>query len=247
MGTSEAGLEQACYTLPGAEAKYRLGNECDVYGEVLFSQNVVERDYRLRAHAMAVLNWPGGLDNVADGNIKASLAQAYLSLNDLAVLNGGQIWIGNRFYKREDVHANDFFYWNPSGIGVGVEDYGLTLGRISYAVFRKDAINQAAMAPRHDLQWRGLTVNAGGELALGASYIQGLDGADDGWAANVMHKQTDRWGGKNTLALQYGIGPGTGLGATGALANDSDNKRLRVVDHYHFKAGPGLDGQLTAI
>jgi maltoporin len=35
---------------------------------------------------------------------------------------GGTAWAGTRYYKRESVYISDFFYWNPSGVGAGVED-----------------------------------------------------------------------------------------------------------------------------
>ena len=34
-------------------------------------------------------------------------------------------WAGARFYDRQDVHINDFYYRDPSGFGGGVEDVAL--------------------------------------------------------------------------------------------------------------------------
>lgn len=242
----------SCFKLPGAGAKYRLGNECEVYGEALFGQEIVTTGTgaRLSAHVMASLYTPDGIENLFNGGNRYRLPQAYLDVHNLAALNGGRIWIGNRYYKREDVHISDFFYWNPSGIGMGVEDIGLDDLKLSYAIFRKDSIDQARIAPRHDLQLRGVAVNTDGELQLGASYIAktGSDPAQhSGWALNVQHVQQNVLSGTNKLDLQYGVGPGTGLGSTGALSNDSDVTRLRVVEQLYFKAAPSLDGQVTVV
>ena len=35
---------QTCFGLAGAGAKYRLGNECGVYGEMLLGQHLVQGD-----------------------------------------------------------------------------------------------------------------------------------------------------------------------------------------------------------
>lgn len=242
----------SCFKLSGAEAKYRLGNECEVYGEALFGQEIITtgNGASLSAHVMASLYTPDGVENLFDGDNRYRLPQAYLDFHNLAALNGGRLWIGNRYYKREDVHINDFFYWNPSGIGAGVEDLGLGDLKLSYAIFRKDSIDQAHIAPRHDLQLRGIPANPGGELQLGVSYIA-TTGADparhSGWALNVQHVQQNVLGGTNKLDLQYGVGPGIGLGSTGALTNSREVTRLRVVEQLYFKASPSLDGQVTAV
>jgi maltoporin len=251
-GTDLKGDSQACFRLAGAGAKYRLGNECDVYGEVLFGQALYKSDGgpSLSGHVMASGVTPGGVENILAGDNDYGLPQAYLAAHDLAGLNGGQLWLGNRYYKREDVHINDFFYWNPSGIGIGIEDYGIGGLKLSYAIFRKDSVSQTHIAPRHDLQLRGIQANAGGELQLGASYIA-KTGSDptrhSGWALNVQHVQQQVLGGWNKLALQYGTGPGVGLGSTGDLANDSDVTRFRLVEQLYFKATPSIDGLVTAM
>lgn len=122
--------------------------------------------------------------------------------------------------------------------------------KLSYAIFRKDSIDQLHTAPRHDLQLRGIAANTGGELQLGASYIAktgAAPGSHSGWALNVQHVQQDVLGGSNKLALQYGVGPGVGLGSAGALANTRDVTRFRAVEQLYFKAGSSLDGQVTAV
>ncbi len=127
VGSDLNGGRQSCFKLSGAEAKYRLGNECEIYGEALFGQDLYQADGgpRVSGHVMASLNSQNGFENLFASNNSDRLPQAYLAAHDLAPLNGGLLWLGNRYYKREDVHINDFFYWNPSGIGMGVEDYGL--------------------------------------------------------------------------------------------------------------------------
>lgn len=251
-GSNLKGDQQSCFKLAGAAAKYRLGNECEVYGEALFGQELYKADggARLSAHVMANLYAPTGVENLFESSNKYRLPQAYLAAHDLAALNGGRLWLGNRYYKREDVHINDFFYWNPSGIGMGVEDVNLGGLKLSYAVFRKDNIDQINMAPRHDFQLRGIQANEGGELQLGASYI--ADSGNDptrhpGWSLSIQHVQREAAGSWNKLALQYGVGPGVGLGGTGDLTLGSDVSRTRLIEQHYFKASRLLDGLLTAV
>jgi maltoporin len=109
-GSDLKGGRQSCFKLAGAEAKYRLGNECEVYGEALFGQDLytVDGGPRLTGHVMASLNSPVGVENIFESNNRYRLPQAYLAAHDLGALNGGVLWLGNRYYKREDVHINDF-------------------------------------------------------------------------------------------------------------------------------------------
>jgi maltoporin len=251
-GAASPGGRQVCFQLPGAGTKYRLGNECDTYGELGLSQALHqwEGGERLRAYATASLfaNRPG-IERLGDGKNDYDRPQGYLAAENLPVLNGGSFWLGRRFYKRENIHITDFFYWNPSGIGSGIEDFRLGDLKLSYALFRQDTPEQPAMATRHDLQLRGLTVNPEGELQLGLSVIDKASGPDRhaGWALNVQHVQKGVLGGWNKFAVQYGEGPGTGLGATGELTADSSVRRLRVVEGFYFQPTPRLGGQITAL
>ena len=43
------------------------------------------------------------------------------------------VWAGNRFYRRHDIHIDDFFMYNMSGGGGGVEDIKTPLGKIAVA------------------------------------------------------------------------------------------------------------------
>lgn len=41
------------------------------------------------------------------------------------------IWAGKRFYQRHDVHMIDFYYWDISGHGAGIENIDLGFGKLS--------------------------------------------------------------------------------------------------------------------
>src|SRR4029079_9645991 len=68
-----------------------------------------------------------------------SFPNLYVDISGIPWLGGGTAWVGTRYYKRESVYISDFFYWNPSGVGAGVEDIDLGGGlRLSYGAFAVD-------------------------------------------------------------------------------------------------------------
>ncbi len=51
-------------------------------------------------------------------------------------LPGSTLWAGKRFYQRHDVHMIDFYYWDISGPGAGLENVDLGFGKLSLAATR---------------------------------------------------------------------------------------------------------------
>jgi len=249
-GANSASGDAACFKLAGAGSKYRLGNECEIYGELMLGQQLAKLadGGTVKANVMLSLFTPtsdGAM--LTNTNTDTAFAQVYVAAENLSALNGGGVWAGRRYYKREDIHINDFFYWNPQGLGAGIEDVALGGVKLSYALFRQDNEDQQRNATRHDLQVRGIQTNSDGELELGLSLIPDA-GASSGWAMTVQHRQNKILGdGWNKLALQYGQGPGTGLGGTGDLTNTSDVKRWRVVEGLYAQLTPKLGGLVTAV
>src|SRR3569623_10185 len=186
----------------------------------------------LDGYAMGTWYQPSSRNNVFwDKRGDSALVQAYAALEKIAALRGANVWLGRLFYKSEDIHITDFYYRNPTGLGAGIEDIGIGSGiiKLSYAVLREDSRDQPQFAARHDVQLRGMHVNANGDLEVGLSVIPhraAAAGGAAGWSITVQHRQSKIAGdGWNKLALQYGVGPGTGRGTTGALTNTSDVTR----------------------
>ena len=44
-----------------------------------------------------------------------------------------KFWAGNRFYRRRDINMNDFYFWDMSGGGGGIEDVTLGNGKMAFA------------------------------------------------------------------------------------------------------------------
>ncbi|MFU0839277.1 MAG: carbohydrate porin [Pseudomonas fragi] len=252
VGNSLNGGKQSCFKLPGAEAKYRLGNECEQYAELELRQDVYSFDDGsvLSVDGMASLynQYDRQLTFQGD-NGSARLPQLYAQWSNLPSLNGGSLWAGRRYYKRNDIHISDFYYWNQSATGAGIEDVLIGGLKYSYALSRKDNLYQENYVTRHDFNVAGFNTNPGGQLELGLSYLDKPERTDahNGWAITAQHVQSEFLGGKNKFAVQYGEGSGTGLGYTGDFRLDNSSKRYRIVEFFDWQVTPRFGGQVEAV
>ncbi|MEJ3660513.1 carbohydrate porin [Pseudomonas fragi] len=252
VGNSLNGGKQSCFKLPGAEAKYRLGNECEQYAELELRQDVYSFDDGsvLSVDGMASLynQYDRQLTFQGD-NGSARLPQLYAQWSNLPSLNGGSLWAGRRYYKRNDIHFSDFYYWNQSATGAGIEDVLIGGLKYSYALSRKDNLYQENYVTRHDFNVAGFNTNPGGQLELGLSYLDKPERTDahSGWAITAQHVQSEFLGGKNKFAVQYGEGSGTGLGYTGDFRLDNSSKRYRIVEFFDWQVTPRFGGQVEAV
>jgi len=86
-------------------------------------------------------------------------------------------------------------------------------------------------------------------MEFGVSYIDVPERRDthQGWAITAQHVQKNFLGGKNKFALQYGEGPGTGLGYTGDPTLDTSNKSYRAVEFFDWQITRQFGGQIEAV
>ncbi len=252
IGESSASGSQACFQLPGAPSKFRLGNECEQYAELGLRQDLLTLDDGsvLSVEGMAALyNQYDHTPKFTGDHGWARLVQAYAEWSKVPALNNGSLWAGRRFYKRNDIHISDFYYWNQSATGAGIENVEIGGLEYSYAFSRKDSVFQEDYTNRHDFNVGGFDSNPGGELMFGVSYIDDPDRDDShsGWAITGQHEQVGFLGGSNTFAIQYGEGPGTGLGYTGDVTLGSSDKSWRVVEFFDWQVTPRFGGQFQAV
>ena len=289
FGASSQMGRQTCFQLAlngGLLSKYRLGNECEVWAE--YGLNTVV--YAGQDGTVASIHFtpaafiptsklgysPTGVTSSDFGSpgtgATVAFPNLYTDIKGISWLNGGTAWVGTRYYKRESIYISDFFYWNPSGVGGGVEDINLGPDlRLSYAAFAVDG--QPAGLPqvpspidlgiRHDLQLRGIRPYKGGEFQLGFQYIMDLSNDKDtngvstthgGWGVTVRHVQ-QLLGGDNKLVVQYGRGGGTGFGTLArfyypdfSLRFDPKlQSRLRVLDVLTMQPIDWFGAQLAVV
>lgn len=242
LGSTGDGHTQACFQLPGAEAKYRLGNECETYAELGWTQPVATLDSGVTFSAMAMASLYEQVNHAptfTGDSGDARMPQIYAQASGFPGLGQARVWVGRIYYHRHDAHISDYYYWNPSGLGAGIDEVPLGPSlKLSYALFRKNTFDTQPRTNRHDLQLTGIKTGEQGELQIGLSYIQGVSSlgrGDDGWSLTLHHVQNGVLGGSNALALQYGRGPGIGLGSTGPLDAPSAHRRVRVLERFDWQ------------
>jgi maltoporin len=237
---------QACFGLNGV-AKYRLGNECDTYGEFSYTKEIVKS---ANGTSFVGTVMPNFYEPNSGGNGKNwGLAQMLVEARNVSFLNGGTAWVGKRFLNRPDIHVLDLKLVHMDGTGFGVDGIAAGPGKFGYAMMRDDQSNSSS-ATRHQFMYHGVPVNAGGSVNFDASLINAdstLPNTHGGYALSVSHKQDKLLGGDNMLWLQYGRGAAAGAspGQLGSITNASDDAQYRVADQLIWSITPELTGSLN--
>ena len=141
-GRNSSGGSMVGFQAPGASAKYRLGNEADTYGEITFGKNFYGEDaFKVDDDAGEITAGSGPIgrfqttiaaytpiqDAISSGSANFTFAEIWGSVgNVISTQPSLKFWAGNRYYRRHDIHLNDFFFSNMSGTGGGFEDLKLT-------------------------------------------------------------------------------------------------------------------------
>ena len=161
IGATDGGGDQACFQANGASSKYRLGNECETYLEVVLGKELWQQDdqnfyvdTRIAYKSGQQNDWeedPGDGTGSNSDDIsfnRARYAHPYrdsvVSVREAdaqfrGVIPGQErsnLWAGKRFYQRHDIHMADFYYWDLSGPGVGLEYWTVGPGDLSVAWVR---------------------------------------------------------------------------------------------------------------
>ncbi|KQV49589.1 carbohydrate porin [Massilia sp. Root335] len=260
FGGSSTGGPQSCYSLGGNTLKYRLGNECDAYTKFGYTKQVAQAD---DVTFFATL-WLAAYSPHSDfDGARTEINKAYVEARGLPFLNGGTAWIGKRDYLWSDIHMLDLWYVIPTynSTGAGFDRIPAGPGKFSYAVFKDNdhniasrttgAVVDTSAAMRHNFVYQDLPVNPGGSLNAIATLVQaqGGPGRHGGWQMTVFHKQYGVAGGVNTAVLQYGVGPGTGVGPgadegvalfgpSGSTMLGHDVSEMRAFDYLWIQPRP---------
>jgi maltoporin len=247
-GRDDKGGPQPAFQAPGAFAKYRLGNEAENYGELMVGKNWYVPDiFSTTSQAPRPDGTPDGpiaraqvrmafydpYSSSGGNNTDVTLPEAWASIgNVFAGQPEVKFWAGNRFYRRQDICINDFFFYNMSGAGGGVEDYEINNGKLALAwigngaqsgVYSSDIValpdpnNQAGFSKQSfDLSLYDVEMPLGkGEFALVfASENSGKDAAgqqapdSQGVAFTFLHTHEHflSQDGVNRFSLQIGNG-----------------------------------------
>jgi maltoporin len=273
------GGNQVCFALPGADYKFRLGNECENYAELEFDQSVYKDKSGVEFKYVGMLAYVTPAAQDFENFVSGSVTTAGVPPNHVAVANGNQIalrqnwvgatfpqwgnttwWIGKRYYHRNDVHIIDYFYWDPSGPGAGVEDIAVGPGKLALSVFQSkqygafaDQLENRRTIWRPDIRVYAIPVNPNGQLEIGVDLFYSseqsavkVSGEEtlSPWFT-IQHFQSNFLGGYNKLAVQYGTGTAAPLSQYPQVGNPSSSWQLRVVEQLVFQPNPMISGMFT--
>src|SRR4030095_5978426 len=113
-GLNSRGGQQVAFQAPGADAKYRLGNEAETYAELIFVNNWVNPEHdddkawiktqvmieANTSNSASYANFPGGI-----GNDQFRFREAFVQAGNVFESQpGAKFWAGERYYRRYQSH-----------------------------------------------------------------------------------------------------------------------------------------------
>lgn len=151
-GLNSEGGQQVAFQAPGTEAKYRLGNEAETYGEFIFvnnwlnpnqhpDQTWVKTEVMIEANTTNSANSASFPQTVVNGQATSG-GNDQFRLRE-AFVRGGHFlgdtqpdaifWAGERYYRRQHVDIDDFYPLDLSGYGAGFEDLHVGVAKLAVA------------------------------------------------------------------------------------------------------------------
>jgi maltoporin len=261
--TNVSGKSRQCYGI--GELKYRLGNECDFYGEFQLAQAIKADGVDVNAVLMTNYYSPATeSDKSSNPADNFGIEQAYVEMKGVDIAPQALFWMGKR-RDRDDVHIVDTFFTNMSGVGAGVENLDLGFAKFGFSGYKSDSpakyVNGDAQhidtiggnngVARLHAQLYNIPVNPDGKLRLVATYSrgdsQGGIKGQNGYGLNVEHVQDKFFGGGNHIWLQVADGStdiNQGISDNGA--HGSGYKVWRVVESPSWQIG-SFGGQAIAM
>src|SRR2546426_242762 len=187
------------------------------------------------------------------GNNEIALRQNWVGAKGLPFLpSGSMAWVGKRYYHRNDVHEIDFFYWDTSGFGGGLDDLPIGPAKFALAVF-ETKVNDRRVLWQPDFRVYGipLVVIPDGTLEAGVSLV--IDSSTENSVQNPNKEDISPWltvqwvqnnflRGFNKLAFQYGQGAAANMHTQGSQ-NEHQYRHVRSLQAHdgpdpHGRPGP---------
>jgi maltoporin len=234
-GLNSAGGQQVAFQAPGADAKYRLGNEAETYGEFIFVNNWLNPEQNadkawLKTEVMieantsnyaSYSNFPNGT-----GNDQFRLREAFVRAGHIFESQpDAKFWAGERYYRRQHIEIDDFYPLDMSGYGAGAEDVNVGIGKLAVAFLagaRPDIVTQNGNYAKsnidvrlYDLKgpaglwaaWFDFATAKGGTAQNGGTLPAGTAfPTANGYAIGLRHQRLEWHGGYHAFSIQYGQG-----------------------------------------
>jgi maltoporin len=255
-GLNSDGGQQVAFQAPGADAKYRLGNEAETYGEFIFVNNWLNPDHggdkawmktevmfeANTTNAASFANFPGNT-----GNDQFRLREAFVEGGNLFDFQpNAKFWAGERYYRRQHIEIDDFYPLDMSGYGAGVEDVDLRIGKMSVAFLagaRPDLVTQNGNYAKSNIDVRFYDLKGpAGLWAAWFDYATAKGGttqngvfipSTDGYAFGVRHQRLEWHGGYHAFSIQYGKGAASNFSTSidNPTPFPKNTERLLIAEH----------------
>ena len=255
-GLNSKGGSQVAFQAPGADAKYRLGNEAETYGEFIFVNNWLNPEHNadkawLKTEVMveanttnsaSYANFPGN-----SGNDQFRLREAFVRAGHILQSQpDAKFWAGERYYRRQHIEINDFYPLDMSGYGAGVEDLDVRVGKLAVAFLaaaRPDIVTQNGNYAKSNIDVRLYDLKAPfGRVGLWFDYAHAKGGmtqtgtvipTSDGVAFGLRFQRLEWHGGYNTFSIQYGKGAASNFSTSIDEPNPflKSSERLLITEH----------------
>jgi maltoporin len=189
-GLNSAGGQQVPFQAPGADAKYRLGNETETYGDYIFVNNWLNPQHNsdkawmktevllevITANAATFANFPG-----STGNDQFRSREAFVQCgNVLGNHPDAKFWAGQRYYRRVNIDIDNYYSLDMAGYGGGVEDLNVGVGKLAVAFIgaaRPDIVTQNGNLAKSNIDVRLYDMKApGGRLGVWFDYAASKGG-----------------------------------------------------------------------
>ena len=182
-----------CYGLGGPGLKYRLGNECDFYGEFQLAQAMKADGVDFNAVLMTNYYSPATeSDQSTNPADNYGIEQAYVEMKGIDFAPQVLFWMGKR-RDRLDVHIVDTFFTNMSGVGAGFNNVDTGFGKFGLSAYKSDSVNGVRRRPahRHDQRHQ----RPGGRLhAELLRHRPSIRTASCAWSAELLARATRKAG-----------------------------------------------------
>jgi len=246
-GLNSQGGQQVAFQAPGADAKYRLGNEAETYAELILVNNWVNPEQTSdRAWARTEVMIEANTTNSANsasfpngiGNDQFRFREAFVQAGNIFESQpGAKFWAGERYYRRQHIEIIDFYPLDMSGYGAGVEDLDVRIGKLAVAFVsaaRPDIVTSNGNLAKSNIDVRLYDMKGPAGLwagwfdyatSKGGNTPTGPIPTSDGFAFGLRHQRLEWHGGYHAFSIQYG---------TGAASNFSNPGNGTTIDPTPF-------------
>jgi maltoporin len=258
-GINSKGGHMDAFQAPGAPAKYRLGNEADTYVETVVNEkNWNPNPDGVKINTQIRVAYKTQQSKSEDMDNKVVLREMFAAMSNFIEANPStKVWAGERFYRLPQLYINDFWWYDMSGYGGGLEDIDIGSGRmhVAYIVYSESAssfwtstdqgafdynTSNGRLAKNNiNIMFSDLYAGAGKFTAwVNGGFMQGGTATNRtasyeypsqaGIDCGLMHQLKGKQA-QNQLALQYGYGCNSSLSAAGNAPPTDDNSHANIV------------------